>query len=160
MRQIIDRLCKGSVEELVSGVAEAKVLSKVDMDRMQKFVHKRRNKSILRMCRPGGLACRRHGTGAVRTAGQPCGCKTSGLDIRGPIDVVAPCLDGMGTKGVAARPGACGPGVCQWDIPSGCHPFNLGRTFASCCDRASPAATAPGRFEVSGPSETRAIPSN
>ena len=53
------------------------------------------------------LACRRHGTGAVRTAGQACGCKTSGLDIRGPIDVVAPGLDGMGTKCVAARPTAC-----------------------------------------------------
>lgn len=54
-----------------------------------------------------------------------------------------------GTKGVAARHTACGSGVCEWDIPSGCHPFNLGR-----CDRASPA---PRRFEVAGPSETRAI---
>ncbi len=86
MRQIIDRLCKGSVEELVSGVAEAKVLSKVDSWRL--------------------------------------------WPRRLPVD-----------------------------IPSGCHPFNLGRTFASWCDRASPAAT-PGRFEVSGPSETRAILSN
>jgi BlaI family penicillinase repressor len=45
VRQIIDRLCQGSVEELVSGMVEAKVLSKIDMDRLEKFV---------RNWRPGG----------------------------------------------------------------------------------------------------------
>ena len=38
VRQIIDRLCKGSVEELVSGMVEAKVLSKSDLDRLEEFV--------------------------------------------------------------------------------------------------------------------------
>ena len=42
VRQIIDRFCQGSVEELVSGMVEAKVLSKVDMDRLEKFVRNRR----------------------------------------------------------------------------------------------------------------------
>lgn len=45
VRQIIDRLCQGSVEELVSGMVEAKVLSKIDMDRLEKLV---------RNWRPGG----------------------------------------------------------------------------------------------------------
>ena len=45
VRQIIDRFCRGSVEELVSGMVEAKVLSKIDMDRLEKFV---------RNWRPGG----------------------------------------------------------------------------------------------------------
>jgi BlaI family transcriptional regulator, penicillinase repressor len=44
VRQIIDRFCRGSVEELVSGMVEAKVLSKGDIDQLEKFV---RNK-------PGG----------------------------------------------------------------------------------------------------------
>jgi BlaI family penicillinase repressor len=38
VRQIIDRFCRGSVEELVSGMVEAKVLSKVDLDRLEKLV--------------------------------------------------------------------------------------------------------------------------
>ena len=38
VRQIIDRLCKGSVEELVSGMVEAKMLSKGEMDRLEEFV--------------------------------------------------------------------------------------------------------------------------
>ena len=42
VRQIIDRFCRGSVEELVSGMVEAKVLSNVDMDRLEKFVRNRR----------------------------------------------------------------------------------------------------------------------
>jgi predicted transcriptional regulator len=42
VRQIIDRFCQGSVEELVSGMVEAKVLSKTDMDRLEKFVRNRR----------------------------------------------------------------------------------------------------------------------
>jgi BlaI family penicillinase repressor len=38
VRQIIDGLCKGSVEELVSGMVEAKVLSKGEMQRLEEFV--------------------------------------------------------------------------------------------------------------------------
>jgi BlaI family penicillinase repressor len=42
VKQIIDRFCRGSVEELVSGMVEAKVLSKGDIDRLEKFVRSRR----------------------------------------------------------------------------------------------------------------------
>jgi len=42
VRQIIDRFCQGSVEELVSGMVEAKVLNKVDIDQLEKFVRNRR----------------------------------------------------------------------------------------------------------------------
>src|ERR1035441_10668490 len=38
VRQIIDRFCQGSVEELVSGMVEAKVLSKGEMGRLEEFV--------------------------------------------------------------------------------------------------------------------------
>jgi BlaI family transcriptional regulator, penicillinase repressor len=38
VRQIIDRFCKGSVEELVSGMVEAKMLSNREMDRLEEFV--------------------------------------------------------------------------------------------------------------------------
>jgi BlaI family transcriptional regulator, penicillinase repressor len=42
VRQIIDRFCQGSVEELVSGMVESKVLSKSEMDRLEEFVRRRR----------------------------------------------------------------------------------------------------------------------
>jgi BlaI family penicillinase repressor len=42
VRQIIDRFCQGSVEELVSGMVEAKALSETDIDRLEKFVRHRR----------------------------------------------------------------------------------------------------------------------
>ena len=42
VRQIIDRLCDGSVEELVSGMVEARVLSKAEMERLEDFVLDRR----------------------------------------------------------------------------------------------------------------------
>jgi BlaI family transcriptional regulator, penicillinase repressor len=38
VRQIIDRFCKGSVEELVSGMVEGKMLSKGEMERLEEFV--------------------------------------------------------------------------------------------------------------------------
>ena len=38
VRQIIDRFCRGSVEELVSGMVEAKVFSENEMERLEKFV--------------------------------------------------------------------------------------------------------------------------
>jgi BlaI family penicillinase repressor len=42
VRQIIDRFCQGSVEDLVSGMVEAKVLSKGEMDRLEEFVRDRK----------------------------------------------------------------------------------------------------------------------
>lgn len=42
VRQIIDRLCKGSVEELVSGIVDSKVLSKRELDRLAEAVRKGR----------------------------------------------------------------------------------------------------------------------
>lgn len=42
VRQIIDRFCSGSVEELVAGMVDAKVLSKGELDRLALFVRKRR----------------------------------------------------------------------------------------------------------------------
>jgi BlaI family transcriptional regulator, penicillinase repressor len=42
VRQIIDRFCQGSLEELVSGMVEAKVLNKGDIDELEKFVRSRR----------------------------------------------------------------------------------------------------------------------
>jgi len=42
VRQIIDRLCKGSVEELVSGLVDARVLSNGELDRLAKAVRKSR----------------------------------------------------------------------------------------------------------------------
>src|ERR1700758_639215 len=38
VRQIIDRFCKGSVEDLVSGMVEGKMLSKSEMDGLEEFV--------------------------------------------------------------------------------------------------------------------------
>jgi BlaI family penicillinase repressor len=42
VRQIIDRFCRGSVEELVSGMVEAKVLSKGEISRLEDFVRSHR----------------------------------------------------------------------------------------------------------------------
>jgi predicted transcriptional regulator len=42
VRQIIDRFCRGSVEELVSGMVDARVLSKVELDRLEGFVRSRK----------------------------------------------------------------------------------------------------------------------
>jgi predicted transcriptional regulator len=42
VRQIIDRFCRGSVEELVSGMVEAKVLNKRELDRLEEFVRSRK----------------------------------------------------------------------------------------------------------------------
>ncbi len=38
VRQIIDRFCKGSVEDLVTGMVEGKMLSEGELDRLEKFV--------------------------------------------------------------------------------------------------------------------------
>jgi len=40
VRQIIDRLCQGSVEELVCGMVEAKVLSKREIERLEEVVRR------------------------------------------------------------------------------------------------------------------------
>ncbi len=42
VRQIVDRLCQGSVEELVSGMVEAKVLSDRELDRLAEMIRSRR----------------------------------------------------------------------------------------------------------------------
>jgi BlaI family penicillinase repressor len=42
VRQIIDRFCQGSVEELVSGMVEANVLSATEIERLEKLVRRRR----------------------------------------------------------------------------------------------------------------------
>ena len=42
VRQIIDRFCQGSVEELVSGMVDANVLSRNEMDRLEAFVRSHR----------------------------------------------------------------------------------------------------------------------
>jgi BlaI family penicillinase repressor len=45
VRQIVDRFCQGSVEVLVCGMVEAKVLSKSEMDRLEEFVRSQRRGS-------------------------------------------------------------------------------------------------------------------
>ena len=42
VRQIIDRFCRGSVEELVCGMVEAKVLSKGELATLEEFVRSRK----------------------------------------------------------------------------------------------------------------------
>ena len=42
VRQIIDRFCRGSVEELVSGMVEAKAFSEDEMKQLEKFVRERK----------------------------------------------------------------------------------------------------------------------
>ncbi len=42
VRQIIDRFCQGSVEELVSGMVEAKVLTPGEIDTLEEFARSRR----------------------------------------------------------------------------------------------------------------------
>ena len=42
VRQIIDSICRGSVEELVSGMVEAKVLSKGELESLEEFVRSRK----------------------------------------------------------------------------------------------------------------------
>ncbi|PYR98327.1 MAG: CopY family transcriptional regulator [Acidobacteria bacterium] len=44
VRQIIDRFCQGSVEELVSGMVDAKMLSKSEMSRLEEFVRTQKKK--------------------------------------------------------------------------------------------------------------------
>ena len=44
VKQIIDRFCRGSVEELVSGMVESKVLSEREMIQLEKFVRGRKSK--------------------------------------------------------------------------------------------------------------------
>src|SRR5579864_3578037 len=42
VRHIIDRFCRGSVEELVSGMVDAKVLSKGELESLEEFVRSRK----------------------------------------------------------------------------------------------------------------------
>ena len=45
VRQIIDRFCRGSVEELVSGMVEAKALSRKELHALEQFVRDQRQRS-------------------------------------------------------------------------------------------------------------------
>src|SRR5436853_5738105 len=45
VRQIIDRFCQGSVEELVSGMVDAKVLTTDELNRLEGFARQRRQRS-------------------------------------------------------------------------------------------------------------------
>jgi predicted transcriptional regulator len=42
VRQIIDRFCDGSVEELIVGMVDAKVLSKGELEQLEQFVRTRK----------------------------------------------------------------------------------------------------------------------
>ena len=44
VRQIIDRFCRGSVEELVSGMVEAKAFTETEMAELEKVVRSRHSK--------------------------------------------------------------------------------------------------------------------
>jgi BlaI family transcriptional regulator, penicillinase repressor len=44
VRQIIDDFCRGSMEDLVSGMLEARVLSKAELESLDEFVQKHRRK--------------------------------------------------------------------------------------------------------------------
>lgn len=44
VRQIVDRLCAGSMEELVSGMVDAKVLSDRELQRLEAFVRTKRQR--------------------------------------------------------------------------------------------------------------------
>ncbi len=45
VRQIIDRFCQGSVEELVSGMVEAKTLTDDELGRLEEFARQRRKRT-------------------------------------------------------------------------------------------------------------------
>lgn len=42
VRQIVDRLCQGSFEELVSGLVESKAMSNAEMEKLEEFVRAKR----------------------------------------------------------------------------------------------------------------------
>jgi predicted transcriptional regulator len=42
VRQIIDRFCEGSLEQLVSGMVDAKVLTTSEIEQLERFVRNRR----------------------------------------------------------------------------------------------------------------------
>ncbi|HKQ86295.1 MAG TPA: BlaI/MecI/CopY family transcriptional regulator [Candidatus Acidoferrales bacterium] len=45
VKQIIDRFCRGSVEELVSGMVESNVLGEREMEQLEKFVRGRKERA-------------------------------------------------------------------------------------------------------------------
>jgi BlaI family transcriptional regulator, penicillinase repressor len=44
VRQIIDRFCQGSVEELISGMVDGRMLSKAEIDSLEEFVRNQQKK--------------------------------------------------------------------------------------------------------------------
>src|SRR6185503_11116127 len=53
VRQIIDRLCQGSVAELVSGMVDARVLSNNELKQLEELVRARRHGGPSTTLRPG-----------------------------------------------------------------------------------------------------------
>jgi BlaI family penicillinase repressor len=53
VRQIIDRFCRGSVEELVSGMVDAKVLSDAELETLEGVVRERRRRSASKGTKKG-----------------------------------------------------------------------------------------------------------
>jgi BlaI family transcriptional regulator, penicillinase repressor len=43
VRQIVDHLCQGSVEELVNGMVDAKMLSDAEIERLEELIRRRRS---------------------------------------------------------------------------------------------------------------------
>lgn len=46
VRQIVDRLCQGSMEELLAGMVDAKMLSDTELDQLEELVRSRRNAAV------------------------------------------------------------------------------------------------------------------
>lgn len=44
VRQIVDRFCEGSMEELVSGMVDADMLTDEEIERLEQYVRRRRRK--------------------------------------------------------------------------------------------------------------------
>ena len=53
VRQIIDRFCRGSMEELVSGMVDAKVLSSAELEALESVVRERRRRSVSKGTKKG-----------------------------------------------------------------------------------------------------------
>ena len=53
VRQIIDRFCRGSVEELVTGMVDANVLSQPELDALESLVRERRRASVAKAAKKG-----------------------------------------------------------------------------------------------------------
>ena len=114
VRQIIDSFCQGSVEELVSGMVEAKVLSKGELETLEEFVRSRKGaqmtilfESAIRVTLIAAII----GASAVRDANQDGVGAARRVGQRRRVDAAASGLGGVGTEslpsGPATRPDSC-----------------------------------------------------